>query len=160
MAGRDVEWRDRAKSVAAVVLPAIVVAVSLGVLSGWLTGLSGPDNTVTASAIPALLSLIGAFAFAKSAGDGHVRLQLTLFVAVFCLAFYFALRHGTDPKEAFVRDARAGHLQHLQGCSRLQLFVNDVRMADGQGPLGPEYFCRKVPNGAGVLITNPAGRTP
>ena len=90
------------KSIAVIFLPALIVGVSLGVLSGWLTGLSGPDNAVTAAAIPAILSVVGGFAFAKSAsnGNGSLVFQMTVFVVVFCLAFYSALLHGTSQKEA------------------------------------------------------------
>ena len=154
-------WRERAKSVTVIVLPAFIVGASLGLLSGWLTGLSGSDNVI-AAAIPAILSVVGGFIFAKSAsnGNGPLVVQTTVFVVVFCLAFYLALLHGNEQKKDAALQNRANanrlaqkelakaydaHLKHLQECLEAQMLMNIAREEYGQGPLGPEYFCRQAP---------------
>ena len=87
---------------AAAVGGTFVSAVALGVLSGWLTGQSGPDDTVVAAAIPAILSLGGgalALVSARS-GDTVGAAHAMAFIVTFCILFKvsvtYAVEHGPE----------------------------------------------------------------
>lgn len=130
---------------------ALLISISLGVLSGWLTGRSGPDHTVSAAVIPAIVSILDGLGFIKSANDANYRLlaELTVFVIAFCLSFYAALQYGARQNLTTVWEketlAIEEHFIHLEDCSRREFLANDYRASRGLPPLGPEYFCRKVP---------------
>lgn len=153
-----IERDEMVRSIAIFLVCALLISISLGVLSGWLTGRSGPDHAVSAAIIPAIVSILGGLGFVKSANDGNYRLlaELTVFVAAFCLSFYAALLHGAHEnltveakKEALAiqraQEAYSRHFEHVKDCSQKQFLSNIERASRNLPPLGPEYFCRKVP---------------
>ena len=128
----------------------LVAAIPLGVLSGWLTGQSGPDETVVAATIPAILSIAGgALALvATRKGDAARAVQAVGFILVFCVSFRVALDVGLlrrqDAAKTSRSDALDTHLRHLEACSRAEFFVNGARQELGLEALAHEYFCPKA----------------
>jgi len=152
------DYDDVVRSITLFVVCALLISISLGVLSGWLTGRSGPAHTVSAAVIPAIVSVLGGLGFVKSANEGNYRLlaELTVFVIAFCLSFYAALQYGAHQnltreaeKEALsihrANEAYEAHFEHLGECSNREFLANLNRTSRGLPPLGPEYFCRTVP---------------
>lgn len=135
----------------AITIAVIVAAIPLGLLSGWLTGQSGPHETVVAATIPAILSIGGgALALAGTRKGDFVRaVQAVAFIVVFCLCFRMALDVGLERRQGDARLSRLetldAHLQHLEACSRAEWFVNAARHQLGLEPLASEHFCPKTP---------------
>lgn len=81
-------------------LPGIFASVVIGLLSGWLTGASGPDSTVVAAIIPAILSLGAGLVIIKGAKDrpGPYNVFLASYIVVFCLVFWLSLVSGVQER--------------------------------------------------------------
>ena len=128
----------------------LVAAIPLGVLSGWLTGQSGPHETVVSATIPAILSISGAALalIATRKRDAVRAAQAVGFIVVFCLGFKVALDVGVKRRQADATLSRVqeldAHLGRLEACTRAELFVNAARLELGLEPLPLEYFCPKV----------------
>ena len=135
----------------ATIIAVIVAAIPLGLLSGWLTGQSGPHETVVAATIPAILSIGGgALALAGTRKGDLVRaVQAVAFVVVFCLCFRVALDVGLERRQDDARLSREdeldAHLRLLEACTKAELFVNGARLQLGLESLPPEHFCPKAP---------------
>ena len=129
---------------------AVAVAASLGLLSGWLTGQSGPDHAVTAAVIPAVLSIGGVFVFLRGANEGGSlhRIVAPLFVVVFCISFFLAVDDGAEQRDRDIariaKEAEEKHLRHLEACSKAEEVFNRARAVKKLEPLDSEYFCRRL----------------
>ena len=148
---REAKGRLRSLKGSAIALVAGAIgAASLGTLVGWLTGQSGPDPTVTAATIPAVLSLVGVVLIFKGVADAKPlqSIGIALVILVFCISLYFAVLDSVKSRNSGVytnaQEADELHLRHLEACSKAQYFFNMARRAKQLAPLGPEYFCRKV----------------
>ena len=133
------------------VVGTVVGAVSLGMLSGWLTGQSGPDEIVVAAAIPAILSLGGgAFALVSVRSANPVAaIHAVAFIVAFCLFFKGSVTYAVDQRrEDARRDAERlldTQLRRLEACSKAEHFINGARVALDLDPLPREYFCSEAP---------------
>ena len=141
---------SRGKTVAAVV-GTIVSAVALGMLSGWLTGQSGPNDTVVAAAIPAILSLGGgALAFVSArARDMVGAVHAVAFIVAFCVFFKVSVTYAVEERREDNRlsaiEAKEAHLRDMEKCSKAERLINEGRTALELNPLPPGYFCKTPP---------------
>ena len=140
------------KAVGTVLAVAIAIASSaLGHLSGWLTGHSGPHETVVAATIPAILSIGGGVIVLRGTSNGNpLRVaQVTVFIVAFRLFFRVGAYSGVQERQADAlvnaTQIDATQLRHLESCSKAEFFVNGARYALGLQPLSSVYFCRAVP---------------
>ena len=136
---------------AAMVVGTVVGAISLGTLSGWLTGQSDPHETVVAATIPAILSLGGgAFALVYARNRNVLgAIHAVAFIVTFCVCFKGAVSYSTETRRAdAVLDAEHlldAHLRHLEACSKAERLINGARIALQLDALPTEYFCRRAP---------------
>ena len=142
---------DRAIRPTTLLFAGAIASSALALLSGWLTGQSGPDPTVTAAAIPAILSIGGAVVFLRGAESENLlqKIGAAIFIVIFCGFFFWALHVGVNKRiedlNNNLAEADEVHLRHLEACSKAQHLANRARAARGLEALSAEYFCRKVP---------------
>ena len=141
-------WRLRKKDLASARLAlAIVSAVSVGTLCGWLTGRVDPDPNVIAAAIPAILSVAGVIVFAWSGARRNIRsavngaVFLLTFSVTFALGVIRTVESRDAAEEASIVDSldRKGDL--LVECSDAQEFINKYRASLGLEPLSFAEVC-------------------
>ena len=126
---------------------ALVSAIALGTLCGWLTGRSVPEATVTAAAIPAILSIAGTFLFWRSlSSEGtHTGGYATVFIVAFSTTFAWGLVRASDSRDAAVeRSVLTAMEQRIElafRCSDAVMFLNEDRSQHGQPPLSFRDVC-------------------
>ena len=127
---------------------AIVSALALGTLCGWLTGRGDSDPTIIAAAIPAILSLAGAIVFARTVGGEESRSAGygTLFILVFCVAFAWAVIRSVDLRDAAeersIVESLKRQIDFAFECSETQSFLNKYRASLDVEPLSFAEVCR------------------
>lgn len=145
-------------------LVTLAIAVALfGLVTGWLVGRSGPDASVIATVLPALLAAIipisGIFFFSRLFPDTVKELLATLSpshgiaisasVAIFVLSLYGGVNFGEKERRKVVGELadrkvstdRTFRRDELVRCSSLQKFVNDERRKVNLPLLTSDYFC-------------------
>lgn len=126
----------------------------LGALVGTLAGLSGPEPTIVAALISAVVALFGGLlVWVLRRFNPLEVLTASLAALIFTVSFSAmaivsnAWRETVSNErheEAYVKAARA-HFDHIERCSKLEKYFNSKRAELELKPLGPEYYCRKPP---------------
>ena len=133
---------------AVVVGGTIISAAALGIVSGNLTGQSGPNAAVVAAVIPAVLSLAGGVVVAASIRSHNTvsAVQATAFIVVFCILFTVALNGAVEvrmeERDRVVKVAKETHFRELEKCSKVEYLINDNRKKLNLDVLPSEYFCK------------------
>ena len=149
-------------------LAVVLAPLCLGGATGYLTGQTGPDATVVAALLPAVLTAGGAAVLALHVRQGANRLDLGFVVASLSVVLFSAsLIAGVHAalvvnEFAAYEESRAAHeeslkarererkryadaldfrRQSLEQCSRNEALVNSGRKALGLAPLPSELFC-------------------
>lgn len=123
-------------------------ALSLGGVAGWLTGLSGPDSTVLASLLPAVVPAVGVAAIyvVKLMNIPKLGLVGGIGIIIFCGAVVLGIHVGTAQRYENIKDATVVALQQreplLELCSKLEQRINAARESLKLSPLPIEYFCK------------------
>ena len=144
-------WFTRWRKDPGAVAPGFAAAI-LGFAVGHLTGLSGPDATVLAAVLPAILSAGGAVAAFLATrgyeGKHHTRVVsglIVLFsVALLVGAHFGSWLRSTIQTQAFHEAAdawQARHIKELKNCTILELRTNDRRAALDLPPLTISQVC-------------------
>ena len=140
----------------------------LGAATGFLTGQTGPDSTVVAAVLPAVLTAAGAAVLALKLKKADAGLEpdfvvASLSVVLFSLFLLAGVYAALVVNEfAAYEESRATHeeslkarerqrkryaealdfrRQSLEQCSRNEALVNSGRKALGLAPLPSELFC-------------------
>lgn len=142
--GAAAGWFSRWRKDPGAVVPGLAAAI-LGFVVGDLTGGSGPDGTVMAAVLPAVLSAAGAvaaFLATKGYVGGHdmraVGWLIVLFSVALLAGVHFGawaretserttLREATDAWEKAQPDARSRYIEDLKECTLLEFQMNARR---------------------------------
>ena len=126
---------------------AVVAAVTLGTLCGWLTGRADPASAAIA-AVPGILTIVGTLLFWKSMGDNGVAAggYAVVFVVAFSATFAMGVVHGARERsvaaDVSVLNAMQRRIELAHRCSDAVIFLNQVRSRTGKPPLSLEDVCR------------------
>ena len=146
----------------------LLAPLCLGGATGYLTGQTGPDSTVVAALLPAVLTAGGAAVLALKLWKSDNGLPVDFVVASLMVVFFsVSLLAGEyaglavsdfaryeDSRAAYEESVRARERQRhryaealdfrrqsLEQCSRNEALVNSGRKALGLAPLPSELFC-------------------
>ena len=128
-------------------LLAVVSAVALGTLCGWLTGRGDSDPTIIAAAIPAILSVAGTFLFARSLAGGDVVIagHGALFIVAFCATFALGVVRTVEMRNAAadrsILETLERRIDLAFECSDAQEFLNTYRASLKLEPLSFQEVC-------------------
>lgn len=138
---------------AQLVLITIAGPSALGFVAGYMTGQSGPDATVLAAVVPAVISAGGVVVFSGLRADNrHVSIISSACLLFFSVALFLGVNTGVHiRKQAAELNARQAveqeiafhqrRIQMLQLCSQQEFLLNKRRQESGLPPLPPEAIC-------------------
>lgn len=126
----------------------LIAVASLAFVIGWLTGSSGPNETVLAAIIPVVLTLAGtAFVFKvplhKDKPQQYLASSLVLFFVIF---LYFGVQTGEHQRIVKERNLKADlvkvNIEFLKQCMKDEIYINSIRRELELEPLPSTTFCR------------------
>lgn len=136
---------------------ALLAPASLGFTTGWLTGQSGPDATVLAAILPAVITGGGwallAYKIKLQGGTWNLALKhqgrawnveyaaISAMVVAFSVFLLVGAHTGRYVREVAEMSKIEERWKLAGECSRRQFLVNKGRKALGQDPLPTEVFC-------------------
>lgn len=126
---------------------ALVTAIALGTLCGWLTGRTDPESAAIA-AVPGILTIVGALVLWKSTGDnalvagGFAAVFVVTFSATFAIGVVQGARERRADEDLSVLNAMQQRIELAHRCSDAVAFLNEVRALDGKPPLSLQDICR------------------
>ena len=126
---------------------AMLSAISVGTLCGWLTGRVDPDPNVIAAAIPAILSVAGVVVFAWSRDRRNVRPAVdgAVFLLTFTVTFAWGVIRTVESRaaaeEASILDSLDRQIEFVIDCSDAQSFLNKYRASLALEPLSFANVC-------------------
>lgn len=145
-------WFSRWRKDKGIAIPGLAAAV-LGLVVGALTGVSGPDASVLAAVLPAVLTLVGTAAgFLVSKGDSgvHRTRAVSGLIILFALglpigahfgAWYRSYSEGMEfdkardewekEQQQARQDSRNRHTENLKSCTILEFRMNAERASLG-----------------------------
>ena len=115
-------------------LAVIGAPLCLGAATGFLTGQTGPDSTVVAAVLPAVLTAGGAGVYAALAVNEFAAYEESR------AAHEESLKARERQRKRYA-EALDFRRQSLEQCSRNEALVNSGRRALGLAPLPSELFC-------------------
>lgn len=130
------------------ILFALVSAIALGTLCGWLTGRSVPEATAIAAGIPAIISIAGTLLFWRflSNEDTSTGVYTVVFIVAFCTTFAWGLVRAAKIRDAEINrsvvEAMERRIEVGYECMDAVIFRNQVRARKGEPPLSFEVLCR------------------
>lgn len=126
---------------------AAVAPLALGVVVGYLTGQSGPDKTVLAALLPAVITAGGLVIFSRVDPNGSPAgrivpsLCLVVFsIGLFCGAEYGDRRRKTEANEAAFNTQKTT-IKLLENCSTEEQRLNRRRRQLDLDPLPSRVIC-------------------
>ena len=142
------------KMVIMYLLVCVLAPLSIGYVTGYMTGYSRLDKTVLTALLPGVISLVGLVAFA-GIGTGmalEARALTSSCLVILCVGLMVGLQLGQEIKEKEDKNKRAQRgiqqlidLEYkkrlLMECADREHQVNKRREKWGLGPIDPDKLC-------------------
>lgn len=124
-----------------------VAPLALGFVVGYLTGQSGPDKTVLAALLPAIITAGGLVIFSRLGPNGNhaARMAPSLCLLVFSIGLFCGAEYGDRLRKSEASEAAFNTqktlIRLLQNCSTEEESLNRRRRQLGLEPLPTRVIC-------------------
>ena len=118
---------------------------SLGLLVGWLTGMSGPAPDVVAAVVPVVVTASGMAIYygTRTKPDPVSQVMAGYAILLFCLTIMLGIAGASFLRNESAEDAVSGRARYLAECSLEEYNINSGRKELGLPRLPSNYFCKR-----------------
>ena len=118
---------------------------SLGLLVGWLTGMSGLDPGVVAAVVPVVVTASGMAIYygTRTEPDPVPQVMAGYAILLFCLTIMLGIAGASLLRNESAEDAVSGRARYLAECSLEEYNINTGRKELGLPRLPSNYFCKR-----------------